>query len=334
MRVDWRIQYVMLALIWGSSFLFIVIAVEVLEPLQVAFGRVAIGAATLLIILRLLGQRPPSGRRVWGHLTVAGLFYNAVPFALLAYAGERVPSALSGILNATTPLFTVLIAVTVLPSERPTRQRAAGLLIGFCGVLLIFGGAVVDELAATLPGGFWTGSLMVLGASACYGLASVYTRVTLAGSGYSAVQLAAGQVACATALLAVVTLLFTDRPGGIPARVVFAMLALGALGTGVSYILFWNLLRGVGPTLATTVTYLFPVVAVLLGVLFRSDHVTWNELLGGAVIIAGAALAQRTASSKAATATAGASTAAPPAEPPADQSRPSAATPRKQGREQ
>jgi drug/metabolite transporter (DMT)-like permease len=180
-QLDWRIQYAMLALIWGSSFLFIVIAVEVLDPLQVAFGRVAIGAATLLVILRVLRQSLPRGASVWGHLLVAGLFYNVVPFALLAYAGQRVPSALSGLLNATTPLFTLVIALAVLPSERPTRQRALGLAVGFFGVLIIFGVGALSELTGTLPGGFWAGSAMVLGASACYGLASVYSRITLAG---------------------------------------------------------------------------------------------------------------------------------------------------------
>jgi drug/metabolite transporter (DMT)-like permease len=298
MRIDWRLRYGLLALIWGSSFLFIAIGVEVLDPLQVALTRVAIGAATLLTILRVLRQTLPRELPVWGHLMVAGLFYNAVPFSLLAYAGERVPSALSGILNATTPLFTLMIAISVLPSERPTRLRLLGLLTGFFGVLLIFGGGVINELTSELPGGFWTGSVMVLGASICYGVASVYTRRTVANSGYSAVALSAGQVCCATVQLALLTPFVTSMPTELPARVVFSMLALGALGTGVSYILFWSLLRDIGPTMATTVTYLFPIVAVFLGVVLHNEHLTWNEIVGGAVIIAGAAISQRTTSTK------------------------------------
>lgn len=317
MRIDWRLRYTLLALIWGSSFLFIVISVEVLDPLQVSLGRVAIGAVTLLVILRLLGQALPRGGPAWGHLMVAGLFYNAVPFSLLAYAGERVPSALSGILNATTPLFTLMIAISLLPEERPSRLRLTGLLVGFLGVLVIFGRGVFAELSEALPGGFWTGSVMVLGASLCYGIASVYTRRTLAGSGYSAVALSAGQVLCATVQLGLVTPFVTDVPAELPARVVLSMLALGALGTGLSYILFWSLLRDIGPTLATTVTYLFPVVAVVLGVLFNDERLSWNEFLGGAIIVVGAAVSQRTTGTKPAAAGEPAAAEPPPAAEPA-----------------
>ncbi|MEQ4715636.1 DMT family transporter [Nonomuraea sp. B19D2] len=289
--VDWRLRYVALALIWGSSFLFIVIGVEVLAALHVALARVALGTIALSLILLIRREQIPRGWMIWGHLAVVGFFYNALPFTLLAYAAERIPSSLSGILNATTPIFTLLVAFLVL-KEGKNRWQTIGILCGFAGVVVIMAGDL-GGLPGTLSDGYQVGVAFVLGASACYGAASVYTRRFLTDSGYSTVSLSVGQVACATVQLGLITPWFTQAPGHLPPRVVLAMLALGALGTGVSYALYYGLIRDAGATMASTVTYLFPVVAPVLGVLLYGEILTWNQVAGGATIIFGAILTRR-----------------------------------------
>lgn len=288
--IDWRIRYAALALIWGSNFMFITIAVQALVPLQVVWGRVALGAVALLIVLAFRREKLPRGWRIWGHMTVAAIFFNTIPFILFAYAAELIPSALSGVLNATSPLFTLIFALAILPSERPTLWRTLGILIGFGGVLVLFIPQLND-----LTGAFTIGLLLPLGASICYGIVFVYTRRFMANTEYSTVALSAGQVVSATVQMSIIMPIFTSAPAEIPLHIVFAMLALGAVGTGISYVLYYGLINGIGATIASTVTFLFPVVAVIMGVLFLGEDLTWFQAIGGAIIIAGAALTQRSA---------------------------------------
>ncbi|MGH8962986.1 MAG: DMT family transporter [Jatrophihabitantaceae bacterium] len=281
----WPFALAGLALVWGTSYLFIKIGLEALSPSMVAFGRVAIGAVTLLAIVRLRRTPLPRGRLVWLHLAVAaGLV--ATPFLLFGYAEEQLSSALVGLLSGASPLVTALVVFLAFSDEHLTSIGLCGLLLGFVGVLTTldawtgFGGASRPALFACL------------GAVACYGTFFPYTRRFLAQRSESPVALAAGQMVCATVLLAPALLLPGARSGPITARVVMAMLLLGALGSGIGYILNLVVTTAAGATTASTVSYLIPVVAVIAGVLVLGEPITWNQPVGGVVVLAGVAMSQ------------------------------------------
>lgn len=277
---DWRLRFVVLSVIWGASFLFIKVAVEALAPVQVTFGRCLAGAVAIGAVLAVRREPLPRDVRTWAHLTVAAVLSNVVPFTLFGLAEERVPSALAGICNSATPLFTVAVAVLALPDERPTRRRAAGLALGFGGVLAVLGvwNGVLGHDAV--------GALMALTAALCYGLGWTYVRrfvspaSTVTRSVASPFALTAVQLIAATALAAVVMPVMSPAPSHLPARVLLAVAALGALGTGAAYVLQHGLIRAAGATVASTVTYVAPVVAVIIGVTLLNEHLTWNEPVG------------------------------------------------------
>ncbi len=276
----------LLATIWGTSFVFIKVSLEGLSPLQIAVARIGLGAAVLLGIVALRSGRLPRGWSTWGHLAVVGVLANVVPFFLFGWAEQRVPSSLAGIYNATTPLFTLLAAMTALRSEeRATLSRLAGLLLGFLGVV------VVLAPWRGLGSAALNGQLACLTAGACYGLAITYTRRYLSGRGYSALALAAGQLLCAAAELVLLAPLWAAHPVSLPWRVSLSILALGGLGTGIAYLIFYGLIGEIGATAASTVTYLVPVVAVALGVAVLREAVGWNDFAGAVVVLLGVAVA-------------------------------------------
>ena len=282
----WVVRFLAASAIWGCSFLFIKVGLRDLVPVQVAFGRTAIGALTMLLALAVTRDRLPRGRTLWSRLFVLGLLWNVVPFVLFAWAETRISSALAGILNATTPLFTMLVITTVMREERLTGRQVVGLFVGFAGVLVVLGpwrGLGDIELAA---------SLACVGATACYGLGYAYTRRHFAGRAESAVALTTGQLLSASVVLAVVTLTSTPAPGTLSLDVIASMIALGALGTGVAYVLNYGLIRDVGPTVASMTTYVIPIFATVAGVVVLSEPLSWNEPLGALVVLSGVALAQ------------------------------------------
>jgi drug/metabolite transporter (DMT)-like permease len=283
----WRLQFVALAAIWGASFLFIKVAVEDLPPVAVALGRCVLGAAVLLVVLALRREGLPRDPRVWGHLAVVALLANALPFTLFA-AGERhISSVLAGLWNATTPLLTLAVVTLALPEERPTRERVIGLVGGFAGVVIVLG-------PWSSPGGSQlTGQLLCLGATAGYALAFPYLRRTLSGRPESALALSAGQLVCATALLAVAAPLAGAAPTTVHGDTVAAMLALGVLGTGAAYVLNFSIIRAAGATTAATVTYLIPLFSTVLGIAVLDESLTWNQPAGAVVVLAGVAYSQR-----------------------------------------
>lgn len=281
----WAPRFVLLAAIWGLSFLFIKVGDESLAPLQVAFGRTATGAATLLVVLAARRQRLPGGWRTWGHLAVAAVLLNAAPFSLFAYGEQHVPSVLAGIWNATTPLFALPAAVLMLPGERLGRSRGTGLLIGFVGVLVVLG------VWNGFGGGSLQGNALCLSAAACYGVGFPYTRRYLSGRG-NPLPLAAGQLLCGTLELAALTPVVTGAPAQLPARVVVSVLALGVFGTGLAYVLNYSIIRDAGATVSSTVTYVIPVFSTLAGLLVLGEPLSWHEPVGAAVVAVGALLAQ------------------------------------------
>lgn len=279
----------MLAVIWGSSFLFIKIGVSSLHPLYVTLGRVLVGALVLLAVLAITRDRLPRDPHLWGHVALVGLLGTALPFALFAYGEQRISSTLAGIWNATTPLVVLPLAVWVFRTERMTWRRAVGLGLGFVGVLVILG------VWRGVGGAELTGQLMCLGAATCYGFAIPYFKRFIAGGTQSGVALSTMQLLTATAGLLVAAPLVAGRPPSpfdLPGDVLGSVLALGALGTGLAFVINTRNIRLAGASTASTVTYLIPLVATVVGVLVLDERVTWFHAVGAVVVLVGVAIAQ------------------------------------------
>jgi len=280
----WVPSYLLLAVFWGCSFALIEIGLRSLTPVGVALVRLVLGALTLLLISAVTRTALPP-RSTWRHLLVVATLLNAVPFVLFAYGETHVSSSLVGIVNAATPLATLAVVLLAFPEENPTRERLAGLAVGFTGVVTVLG------LWRGLGSGQWLGVAACGAAVCCYGIAFPYARRYLSGTA-GALSLATGQTTIATVLLlpaAAVTGVVQDM---LTWAVVLAMLGLGCLGTGIAYILNFTVVTRAGGTVASTVTYLTPVVAVGVGVGLLGENLRWNEPLGAAVVVLGAALAK------------------------------------------
>ncbi len=284
--IPWPARFALLALFWGSTFLFIKIGDEALAPIQVSFGRLLVGTATLGAILAAQGERLPRGRRVWGQLAIAAILLNVAPFTLFAYGEQHVSSVLAGIWNATVPLFTLPIAVLWLADEHATARRVGGLAVGFVGVLAVLG------VWNGVGGASLAGNLLCLGAAASYGLGFPYTRRYLAGRPEGPLSLATAQLICATVEIAILTVLFTRAPAHVAAKHVLSLLALGVFGTGLTFVLNYSLIRDVGATVTSTVAYVIPIVSTLLGIIALGEPLRWFEPIGAVIIVAGAVLAQ------------------------------------------
>ncbi|MEW2167620.1 DMT family transporter [Streptomyces sp. NPDC007084] len=284
--LDWRVRFGVLSLIWGFSFLLIKVGTESYAPFQVTFGRLLFGTAVLIAAMAVKRERLPRGARTWGHLAVAALLLNALPFSLFAYAELTIPSTLAGICNATSPLWGMALSLVALSEDRPTRVRVAGLGVGFLGVLTVLG------VWQGFHGLDATGTAMALLASLSYPVGWIYVRRTLAGTGASHLSMTGAQLLLATVQLAVVTPLFTTLPSHFPVVPLLAIIALGALGTGFAIFLQYGIVAEVGPTTGQMVTYFIPVIATAAGVAILGESLSWSTPVGAAIVLAGAALTQ------------------------------------------
>jgi drug/metabolite transporter (DMT)-like permease len=279
-------MFVALAVTWGASFLFIKVGLDGFSPEQVVWARLVLGAVALLAVTAVRRAPLPRDARLWGHLLVVALLLCVVPFSLFAWAEQHVSSGVASILNATTPLMTMLVALAALPQERLTRDRVAGLLLGFLGVLVVLGAW------SRTPGSEAAGQLACLGATASYGVAFVYLRRFVAGRGVPALASATVQVVLGAAVMLLATPLVARPAPVLSGRVVGAITLLGVAGTGFAYV--WNtvIVNRWGATNASTVTYLTPLVGVVLGVVVLGERATWNLPVGALVVLAGVVVAQ------------------------------------------
>jgi drug/metabolite transporter (DMT)-like permease len=280
----WIGPYLLLAVLWGCSFLFIATALQSFAPTQVAFGRIVIGFVLLAVILLVRRERVRVERARIGDFVIVGAVMTAIPFVLFALAEQRVTSVLAGLVNATTPLFTAVFVALLLPTERPDRVQVGGLLLGFGGIAVLLG--IWNSGAVDLVGG-----IMLLGATFCYGLGNAWSRRRLTNTGLSNVALPAIQLAVG----AVVILPFavsTPLTGALAPAPALALLALGLGGTGLAYILFWRVLAVAGATVTASVTYVIPLVSTTLGVLVLHEGLHWYEPVGGAIVLLGVGLTQ------------------------------------------
>lgn len=275
------LRLLVLALLWGSSFLFIKVALNALSAPQIAFTRIVLGALVLLALCALRGHDLRADRSLWSRVTVAALFASALPWVLIGIVEQTIDSGLAGVLNATTPLWTVLFGL-LIGQERLRPSRATGLLLGFSGVVLIL---APWHSASLLQ---W-GALACLTASASYGIAYVYIGRKLTGHGKPPVALAALQMSAAAGLAALALPIGWTQVQFSPLPLL-AVGALGVFGTGAAFALNYRLIADEGATTAATVTYLAPVVSVLLGWLVLGEALNWRILLGVLVVLTGVAL--------------------------------------------
>jgi drug/metabolite transporter (DMT)-like permease len=277
---DW-LMLGLLSMLWGGSFLFIAVAVAEVPPVTLVMVRTAIGALILLAVARAGGHRLPRDGASWAGFFLLGFFANLLPFSLIAFGQTVVPAGLASILNATTPLFTVLVLFAVR-GERIGWLKGVGLGLGVAGVALLLAPKLGTGQEARL-----IGALAILGGSLSYGIGGmVATRFRqLPPAVTSSASLGAA------AMMAAPVSLWFDRPWildpSLPA--IGAVLALGIVSTGLAYLLFYRILNRAGPTNATTVTFLVPVSAILLGALVLGERLDWTAFAGMAVIFTGLA---------------------------------------------
>ena len=285
-RAPWQVSFLALSMIWGCSFWWIKVGLEGFSFVDVAFIRVALGSLALLALTRVTRTRLPRGRRVWAHLFVLALAWNSLPFVLFAYGETHISAVLAGLINALTPLATLVIIMTIFRQQRPTPATVAGVVGGVAGALGLIG------LWHGLGSGQLLGILACLGAVTCYGVAFPYSRRHLAGVPEGPVALATGQVICSTIQLLPFAALSGHAAASVPGASLLALAALGMLGSGLAYALNYHVVIAASSTIASTVTYVIPVFAVAVGAVFLSEAVAWYEPVGGMIVLWGAALSQ------------------------------------------
>ncbi len=286
-KKSWVGLYIALGVVWGCSFIFIKLGLEFLTPIGVAFGRVSLGALTLVFWARFKKIPLPTDRKIWFHLWIVSLLLNVIPGVLFAVAQTEVTSILAGIINAVTPLMTLLAIMIVFREEKPKSFQIIGLLLGFIGVLTVLGvwqGIGNNPIGAVLA---------LLIAVSCYGISFPYSRKfvlprKLQPEALAAVQVSTGAVTLLPFYLMDGIAKDEYRPGPV-----LAMIALGVFGSGFAYIWNFKIMEAAGSAIASTVTYVTPVVAVVVGIIFLGEGVGWYEPAGGLIVLLGAAIGQQ-----------------------------------------
>ncbi|MBN8630735.1 MAG: DMT family transporter [Rhodobacterales bacterium] len=271
-----------LSLLWGGSFLFNELALAGLPVMTVVWGRVSLAAAILWVVMLARGTQFPA-REIWPALVVMGLLNNAVPFTLFVLAQGQITGALASVLNAMTPIFTLLVAHFATSDEKLTVARTVGVALGFAGVLAMLADGGMQGTRWALIG--------CLGAALSYGLASVWGR-RFRAAGLTPLATAYGQLMASTLLLTPVWLV-ADRPWSLhwPGwEPVLAVIALASLSSALAYLIFFRILAQAGATAVSLVTFLIPISAAGLGWLVLGERLEMRQLLGLALILAGLAV--------------------------------------------
>jgi drug/metabolite transporter (DMT)-like permease len=276
--------FILLGAIWSSSFMWIKIAVQEIGPITLVAFRVLFGLLFGIAVILIQRVQLPRTFRQWFPLLLLGITNVAIPFFLISWGEQSIDSAVAAILDATVPLFTILIAHYLLGDDKMTWPKVLGLLIGFAGVIILMSkdigasfGSIVGQLAVVLASAFYAGS-------------AVYVRKTTEDT--PSVLRSAGPLVSATVIMWLATFLF-ENPVRIPHLGItwIALLFLGILGSGLAFVLSFYLIHEIGPTRTSMVTYLFPLGGVILGVAFLNEQLSWQLVVGAVLIIASLAVA-------------------------------------------
>ena len=283
---SWLPLYLIVGFIWGCSFIFIKSGLEFLTPIGVAFIRCALGAITLYSFAKIKKIELPRGKKALFHIWIVSLLLNVFPGIFFALAETEVTSILAGIINAVTPLMTLIAILLVNRAEQPKLGQIIGLLIGFAGVLVVLGAwnGLGDN-----P--WWAVAILLL-AVTCYGFSFPYTRKFVIPLGYKTEAIVSQQLILASFTLLPFYLLDGISKDEYRIGPVLSMIALGVFGSGFAYLWNFKVMQIAGSAIASSVTYLTPVVAVIVGIIFLGEKITWNEPVGALVVLIGAAIAQ------------------------------------------
>ena len=277
---DWLLL-IALSMLWGGSFYFAKVAVLEIPPLTLAFGRVAIAGMVVVIVARAWGVTFPRELKTWRMFATLAALNNAIPFALIFWGQIYIPIGLASILNATSPLFTVIVAHWATQDDKLSIGRAFGLIAGFVGVVVLIGPDLLTELGSQV----WA-QLAVLVASLFYAFGAVYARQL---RGHPPVVIAGGQLLMAAALLAQFALAI-DRPWALPpvsGAAIWAMVSLAVFSTALAYMMYFRVLARAGATNALLVTFLIPVSAILLGIFMFDESLDLRQFIGMVAIALG-----------------------------------------------
>ncbi len=279
---DWALLG-LLSVIWGGSFLFVGVAVKELPPLIIVALRVSLAALALQVVLRIMGLSLPRERQAWAAFFGMGLLNNVIPFSLIVWGQSHIASGLASILNATTPLFTLIVAHYFTSDEKLTGPKLGGVIVGFVGVAVMIGSAAITSFNTNV-----LAQLAVLAAALSYGFSGVFGR-RFKTLGIPPLAAAAGQVTASSCMLVPVSLM-VDRPWtlAMPSlATILSLLALALVSTAFAYLIFFRLLARAGATNVGLVTFLIPVSAILFGVLLLGETLELRHLAGMALIAAG-----------------------------------------------
>lgn len=277
---------VFLSLLWGSSFIFNDVAVRELPTLTVVVTRVLLAAVILLAITRLAGISMPTDWRIWRALLLLGLINNALPFCLIVWGQSHIAAGLASILNATTPLFGVVIAHYFTGDEKLTAGRMAGVITGFAGVAVMIGADALQSLGVSV-----FAQLAVLMGAFSYAVGTIYAR-RFRGLGLSPMATATGQVVASSVLL-VPVMLVVDKPWTLTVpgmETIFALIGVAVLSTVLAFIIYFRILSTAGATNLMLVTFLIPVSAIILGILLLGETPHPKQIAGMLMIGTGLAL--------------------------------------------
>lgn len=276
-----------LGALWGSSYLFIKVAVAEVPALTLVAARLLLGAAILWIVLLISRQPVPRGRRLWAAFAVMGILNGALPYSLIFWSEQFITSGLASLLQATMPLFTVLLAHFLLRDERLTPVKVLGIGLGFAGVGLLMAGDVRQGVQANV-----LAQLAMIVSSLSYAGAALFARSQLRGR--PALTATTGQLTMGAALMVPLSLL-VDRPTGLSPSLaaVGSWLALTVLGTVVAYVIYYRLIERTSATFVSTVTYIIPVAGLLLGWLVLHEPLHVTLLAGLGLILMGVLLVRR-----------------------------------------
>lgn len=279
-KSEW-IMLIALSILWGGSFLFVGVAVADVPPLTIVLTRVVLSAIALHMILKTMGYKFPTEKAILSAFLIMGLLNNAIPFSLIAYGQSHIASGLASILNATTPIFTVIVAHFLTTDEKLTLRKLVGVLVGFLGVAVMIG---IDALEAL--GIHIFAQIAILVATTSYAFAGIFGK-RFQTLGVKPLTVATGQVT-ASSFLMLPFVLIIDQPWqlSLPSvNSIIALIALALLSTVLAYILFFEILARAGATNLLLVTFLIPPSAIILGVLILNETIQFNQMLGLTVII-------------------------------------------------
>ncbi len=281
------VRLIALGLIWGSVFLFIKIAGFAFSPVQMVFARLVLGAIVLLPFVYSRGGKLPAFGSIWGHLAIAALLGNAIPWVLFAWGEQHGSSSVAGVVNSTTPLWTIVGAYVLGQDRKVTATKIGGVVLGMVGTIIIAAPWNAGSAGSTSSIVAFVVGTVSLGAS------FAYMGKFLAGRGIPPLTLAASQLTAASALLLVAMPFAGLQPVHPRTDALIAIAVLGPICTGLAYVLNFQLITKDGPTVASTVTYLFPIVSVALGALVLGEPAGWPLYVGAVASVAGVMLVRR-----------------------------------------